>query len=596
MKLVVPYLGSLQPADANLLRVADFLGIPGEALPLSDCGGHYADYLRTATSPSGTCFVIHPVTLGNWISEGSVPADVISFLTSHFPQLLVHGISTDPWSASIVAALSGGALLSPHAVAGEPRNYEIAAHSEDICGPFAGLSFGPVNSVDDCVFSSAASSSVRRLITIGGEAFMGSLRREHSEILIIGSGQVADLDAELGDAPVVEYFSRLLPHAMALRYFFGEVSWRPCSQSASVIIDDPLLQPSYGFLQFESLLDMAQSNNFQATIGFIPHNCRRSTARTVGVFQSSGGRLSLCFHGNDHTGAEFAVTDPALLNTMLDTAQARMALHTQRTGLSCDRVMVFPQGKFSVEAMGALQRHNFDAAVNTVHHPMQTRLTLTLAERAQPAVLRYADFPLFLRRKSVGTQKPEIAFNLFFGIPVLIVEHHEIFENPQPLLEAVARINAVAPEIFWCSVGIAVNRSLLRRRESDGSYRIRAYSGAAHVSNQSDSCQHIHIEWNHHGRGLMVNHVLRNGKPYSEFETGDLRTSLEVTVEPNSTNTFSLVHAAPALAPVRFGVRHKTRAFVRRRLSEIRDNYLSKNPSMLAAAKALQRRLGTRSA
>ena len=94
----------------------------------------------------------------------------------------------------------------------------------------------------------------------------------------------------------------------------------------------------------------------------------------------------------------------------------------------------------------------------------------------------------------------------------------------------------------------------------------------------------------------MVNHVLRNGKPYSEFETGDLRTSLEVTVEPNSTNTFSLVHAAPALAPVRFGVRHKTRAFVRRRLSEIRDNYLSKNPSMLAAAKALQRRLGTRSA
>lgn len=596
MKLIVPYLESLQEADANLLRIAEFLGIPGEALPLCDCDGRYVDYLQKAIPAAGTCFAINPIVLESWIGGGSLPADLVAFLVARFRQLLVHSVVSDAIPSSAIEALSGGALRSPYTVVtGGGNSYKIAAHSEDVCGPFAGLSFGPVNPANDCVFPAADPSVVRNLITIGGETFMAVVRRDETEIMVIGSRQVASLEAEKGDVPVVEYFSRLLPHAMALRYFAGEASWRPCGQFASVIIDDPLLQPSYGFLRFESLLGMARRENFQATIAFIPHNYRRSSARTVAVFQSSGGRLSLCFHGSDHTGAEFAATDPALLDAMLQMAQKRMVLHTRTTGLFCDRVMVFPQGKFSVEAMAALQRHNFDAAVNTVPHPMQQRLTLTLAERAQPAVLRYAGFPLFLRRKSVATQEPEIAFNLFFGIPVLIVEHHDIFENPAPLLDAVARINTVAPNISWCSVGAAVNRSVLRRREADGQYRIRAYSHTAHISNSSDSRQHLQIEWSHSDHGVSIHQVLRTGKPV-QFETNELKTSVEAILEPGCSDNFSVVHTTSDIAPIKLGVRHKARALLRRRLSEVRDNYLSRNPSMLAVAKTLQRGLGAKSA
>ena len=161
------------------------------------------------------------------------------------------------------------------------------------------------------------------------------------------------------------------------------------------------------------------------------------------MFQENAARLSICFHGNDHTEGEFASTDMAFLNTSLRIAEDRMNLLQQITGLHCDRVMVFPQGNFSVEAMKILKSHNFYAAVNTVPHPAAQPVRLTIGELAQPAVLRYGAFPLFIRKPIRQTQSHDIAFNLFFGRPVLIVEHHDIFQRPESLVEIAARINSV---------------------------------------------------------------------------------------------------------------------------------------------------------
>ena len=78
------------------------------------------------------------------------------------------------------------------------------------------------------------------------------------------------------------------------------------------------------------------------------------------------------------------MTDMARLNTMLHTAEHRMQLHGEITGLACDKVMVFPQGQFSVEAMQVLKFRNFHAAVNTTPHPMGQPARLTIGELAEP--------------------------------------------------------------------------------------------------------------------------------------------------------------------------------------------------------------------
>jgi hypothetical protein len=384
--------------------------------------------------------------------------------------------------------------------------------------------------------------------------------------------------------------SRLVPQAMALRYAAGDECWRPSKAYASIIIDDPLLRKNYGFLNFESLLRLAEQYNFHATIAFIPHNFRRNSSRITRMFQENVARLSICFHGNDHTEGEFASSDSAFLNTLLSVAEDRMKSHFEATGLPCDRVMVFPQGGFSVEAMKTLKAHNVYAAVNTVPHPAKHPVELTIGELAQPAVLRYGGFPLFIRKPIRQTHSQDIAFNLFFGRPVLIVEHHDLFEHPEPLVEIVTRINSMAPEVCWCNLATVASNSILTRRAPDGTHHVRAYSGTVRISNDLETIQRYLIEWGSTRDGASIEQVLMDGTPCRGFEVDDAGLRLSVELAPGSSRTFSLVHRNDQATVINLGLRWKARAFLRRRLSEVRDNYLSKNQRLLSAAKAFQRR------
>jgi len=419
---------------------------------------------------------------------------------------------------------------------------------------------------------------------------MATVRLDGTEILFIASEDVADLTTEVGDAPLAEYFSKLLPHAMALRHAAGDECWRPYKAQASIIIDDPLLRKTYGFLNFESLLSLAKQYNFHATIAFIPHNFRRNSRRTTRVFQDNAGYLSICYHGNDHMGGEFALTDDALLGTLLRGAEDRMNSHHRMTGLCCDKVMVFPQGKFSVQAMKVLKSHNFYAAANTVPHPAEETIRLTIGELAQPAVLRYGGFPLFIRKPIKKTQRHDIAFNLFFGQPVLIVEHHEIFQCPELLIEIATRINCMASEVRWTNLATAVSNSILTRRTPDGTYHLRPYSSTVRISNDSSSIRHYSIEWGDSWNAASIDQVLVDGTPSHGLEIDGAGFRLSAELAPGSSRTFSLVHRNVYASVRKLGLNWNAQAFLRRRLSEIRDNYLSKNERVLVAAKAFQRR------
>ncbi len=593
MKLVVPYIGALQPADARLILLADFLGIQTEALALSKGVREDRAFLNASASKRPACIVVNPNVIQEWVPDDQHVPGLVDVLMARFAYIFVHGVGPKPFHASMVSALSGGRLRSVHRIERADATYQISPDSKDVCEAFAGLHFGPVNQDNDRVFlASDGWQGVRLFISIEGDAFMAAVEHNNCNVIFIGSEEVADLTAEPGDTPVNEYFSRLLPQAMALRHISGEECWRPKPEPhACVIVDDPLLRPTYGFLNFEHLLGLMQRHNFHTTIAFIPHNFRRSSPRIIRMFEENPNRLSLCFHGNDHTSAELAATDPVSLNTIVQIAEKRMIRHGEITGLDCDRVMVFPQGKFSVEAMSLLRFNNFDCAVNTVPHPMNEPARLTLGELAQPAVVRYGQFPLFLRKGSVRTEKADIAFNLFFGRPILIVEHHDVFQHPERLIEAVSRINESAPETRWANVGRAVRSSILQRHSQDGVTRIRAYTREVQISNSRDHSQRVVIEWKGFGNGTSVDQVLKNGIPCRNVDLNSLEhVELSDELGPTTSATFGLIHKNHFTARNGLGFRGTVRGFVRRRLSEARDNYFSKNPSVLALARSLQRR------
>lgn len=590
MKLAVPYFGAQSESDFRLLRLAEFLGISCETVALERTAD-YAGFLSGTIPDACLCMVVNPRVFKDWIGQDNLPVELVDLLLSRFSHLVVHGLRVDAFDSALVAALSRGSVKSIEPIGGQNLEYEVAKDSRDICEAFAGISFGPADPKNDHVLSlSGVGPAVRRLISIGGQAFMAEIKLDKADVLFIASEDVADLNNQVGKAPLSEYFSRLVPQAMALRHVAGDECWRPSQPHACIIIDDPLLRKNYGFLNFENLLNLTKKHNFHTAIAFIPHNFRRNSTQITRLFRENSERLSICFHGNDHTGAEFASVDAAHLNTLLSVAETRMSLHEKTTGLKCDRVMVFPQGNFSLEAMKVLTSHNFYAAVNTVQHPAQEVIKLTLGELAQPAVLRYEGFPLFTRRPTRETDLYDIAFSVFWGRPVLIVEHHEIFENPQTLIDLVVRINSVVPEMQWSSLATAVSSSILVRKEGDGTPQVRAFAGNVQITNESNSTQRCSVEWNNSDYGVAIDHVSVDGTPSKDKEIDDQVLRVNVEMAPGCSRDISLVFRNDLGTGMRLGLSWKARAFVRRRLSEFRDNYLSKHQGLLDAAKAMQRR------
>jgi hypothetical protein len=595
MKLVVPHTGELEGADARLIRLASFLGIACEQLFLDKDNRHPGEYLLARIPDDTSCLLVNPRVLKNW-TGGVVSADVVNNLTVRCPYLFVHCLTAeDSFEKSLITMLSAGHVNSGRRVGDAGKRYEFSCNSREICGVFSGLSFGPVNPANDLVLSvSRDDTDVSSAIYIAGKPFMSLMMRGRAKIIVLASADVLDVNDETSDTNLGECFSRIVPQAMALRYVFGEHCWRPCGHYASFIIDDPLLRPRYGHLDYGSLLNLMKEYRFSSTIAFIPHNYRRNSWRTVRMFHESRGRLAICFHGNDHTAGEFAATDPTRLNTMIRTAEVRMDSHTSATGLPCPKVMVFPQDEFSSEAMKVLKSHNFCAAVCGTAHPVGGRVNFTLGERVQPAILRHGKFPLFLRKFIGQVKKEDVAFNLFFGQPVLVTDHHGLFEHVRSLVDDVLMINSIDPAIQWSDLGTAVLNSNLRRRMVDGVSHIRAYSGTVRITNDSDAVKRFLVEWTYSSECPAIEQVLQNSAPVPSFTVGNSAIGVSVELPPGSTQILSVAYRNNYSNLARLGFLWDAKAFTRRRLSEARDNYISKNNLAMAVGQTLKRRVLSR--
>ena len=95
-------------------------------------------FWKRQCSDQCSCFVVNPQVMKEWVGTDGIPADLVAFLLSRFPHLLVHGLRVDAFDSEMVAALSRGKLQSVDAIDGECPAYVIAKDSKDICGSVFG--------------------------------------------------------------------------------------------------------------------------------------------------------------------------------------------------------------------------------------------------------------------------------------------------------------------------------------------------------------------------------------------------------------------------------------------------------------------------
>ena len=295
-----------------------------------------------------------------------------------------------------------------------------------------------------------------------------------NRFFLLGSSEVLDIDT-IGREdydPYRQYFTEVFPFVMFIKWAFKERSWHSPVHCACIIIDDPLLRRKYGFIDIPQFIKWLQDNNLAATFAFIPWNHNRSEAHIAKMFCNNSDRLSICIHGCDHTGGEFGISDSSRLDALSGMAMARMEKHKNKYALSYDRVMVFPQGKFSEESLRALGRSGYVAAVNTDVFPIDYNGNFTIRDLFNLAINLPFSVPLYRRRYPVNLF--DFACDIFFEKPVFIVQHHQDFRNGfDHLLSFIQSLQKIMPDLRWMPLGAALAQSFWQRAENNGTVEVR---------------------------------------------------------------------------------------------------------------------------
>jgi hypothetical protein len=553
--------GPAQTSEQNLAKIARHLGVPfsfGERAGLQGV----------------------VVTTWQTLQESASSPGSLAGLLAKVKALFVYGWNETESSNQFLKALTAGAVCRAKADVRPGRRMSVAPGSRDFAHQLEGQDFAG-GSGSGCVTFVLAEGAqgVRPIVSRDLEPVCIALNVGGTQMVLSGAAEIADLDSPAGrDSSLLERFETFVPVMMFIRKHFGTRCWNPEKTRGCVLIDDPLLRPNYGYVNFGKLLQTLQRQNCSASVAFIPWNYRRTHPPVAALFNSHPGRLSLCVHGCDHTRREFCTADAQRLRHLIRSALWRMEQHERLFGVKFDPVMVFPQGFFSTQAMNELAQSRFLAAINSTPFPAdRPEGILTLKDLLEPAITQFGNFPLLIRR--YPKNPAEFALDLFLGKPLLIVEHHDYFRDGYEDMEGfVAKLNALDSRLHWASPATICSGLCLQRANEAGGLDVRFYTDYFLWTNHEDQPQNCNF-FRRAAPGGAVKAVKVNGQPSDWVFEGDyVKITAQLAAGQRAEVTVERVTPLPAPQTYREGLLGKTKVFFRRHLCEFRDNFVDKSP------------------
>jgi hypothetical protein len=262
--------------------------------------------------------------------------------------------------------------------------------------------------------------------------------------------------------------------------------------------------------------------------------------------------------------------------------------------MAYEPLMVCPQEQYSLEAMRAFaDSRQFLGLVNTACMPRNLKTPeIRGADLLAPAQDSFYGFPVFKRH--YWGNASVFAMGLFLGKPAILVEHHDFFKNGPAGTEAfAAEVAKLRPGLRWTSLAETVIRTHLRRKVSDGRHDVRFFTDEFHFKHD-DRCA---IDFRFIRRlpeATRIERVTVNGRD-TQFErmNGSLICETRVDGPKDLVVRVVVEPIAPTKAyPVHLSYQ-STVAF-RRGLSELRDNFISRNRFALKTGKSFLRMLKRR--
>ena len=578
---------NLTPEDRRLTEILDLFGIPWQVLTAAKITG--------ASLPGygvgHFCILSSASYLAEVIGSSQDSGDWLPHWMKGASSVFLYGFQDTASCRQLVRSLTGDAhaeirhLNQPHVVA------SIADGIPEMCGPMSGLRVCIEPAEGDLLFAiTRQAAGFQSIIRSNEGEFFLSITNEGVRFYLSGGSTITDIRSPHANYfDVKKHFCGAVPTVMYLKWAFREVCWNGFETSGCLVIDDPPLKPRYGFLHYREVLELMDQRNFTTTIAFIPWNWQRTNPRTVDMFRNRPDRFSLCIHGSDHMGSEFATRSTAQLNRSIKTALQRMELLHQKTFLEHARVMVFPRGAFSPEAGRVLKLNGFMAGVNTEVAPADSAENkTTIADLWSLAIMNYGTFPIFTRRYLThGIEN--FAFDGILGKSCLIVGHHDAFKNDgRNLVEFIDKLNSLKWNLRWRPLGDLVRRSFDVRYEADGRNVIRMFAHNLVIESQSAEPRQLTFLKEETDpdcvKAVLVNQCL------IDFSYEDRFLCWNAKLSPGGTAEARIVYfEGPDLVCSAESIGYKIKTRARRYLSEFRDNYLDRSNFLLESAARIRR-------
>lgn len=571
------YWETLQASELNAMKIAKFMGREIRPVELTKDSRNDPQYLHDSL-PVDACVIASAQTLSEICGPEHGVGESLGILRRVTANGFVYGFEPTQEHGGVLRELTAGSFIGVESLKPGNSTFRVGQDSRDICRQFAGLSFGNADpDLDGTFIKGITPRHGSSLIEIGEGPFFVRAREGGKQWLFVACREIADLDTVVPrDTSILTFFSGVAPLMMFIASASPDQCWHNDAPHACFILDDPLLKKRHGFLDYHRLLDLMDREQFCTSIAFIPWNFNRSDRELAEVFTAHPEKYSLCIHGSDHTRGEFGVPDRLVLHERAHQALDRMTQHRKLSGVEFDKVMVFPQGIFSTAAMEALRSSGYLAAVNSTPYPVDVSDRLTLSDLLQVAVTRFSNFPLFTRRYPPSVA--ELAFDLFVGKPALVVEHHGFFRDGYaPLAEIVNKLYSLDERLQWANLETTCSQACLKKVAEDGSIHVLFFTDRFCLRNETGQPQQYVL----FRRALpeeAVKAVTVNGRPVDIGREADV-VKTRLSLNHGEAVIIEVGHDGiePITEPGRQNRMYKAKVFVRRSLSEFRDNYVDTN-------------------
>jgi len=573
--LLLSHLDLSVEGNKRIGKLFSFFGLPWRALSVAEL---LSPEGASDTSSSKCRLICSSDTCLRLIEDLERNPDRIRFWKERVHSAFVYAGDDSEVLQKLAKILAGddGAVL--HKI--DPGIVEcvVSDRLNDFCGVMAGLRVAASKAdLDTSLILNTPKGNAINIISLGHGAIFLKLEYKGVPVFLSTSREIIDIDAELTSQnfDVRAHFLSAVPLVLYIKWAFAETCWSAPETNACLVIDDPLLKATHGFVDFQELLSLMKRHKFSTNIAFIPWNWRRSTPEVARLIRENPENYSVSVHGCDHTRAEFGSSSQQRLYWKAQQALERMNRHESITGIRHDPVMVFPQGIFSEAAMRALKRTNLIAAVNNdIISAGPHRRAIMISELWDIAVMGYSNFPIFPRRYPwEGVEN--FAFDALLGKPAIAVIHHDYCsDHCARLVNFIQRLNALQCAPTWRGLGDVVRRSCRQREVSPGEMEVEMYGTELRIENRSEQPKHFLIRRRECEPSAIQQ--ICTGSQEIAWKPGNGRIDFEIELNPGENRAIKIrFHELAREGRNGDNASYRLKTMLRRYLCEMRDNYVT---------------------